>query len=234
MVQPQSQIVRWGEPITLRVEAIGTKPILYQWRLNGMDIPNATNATFIQEKAREVDSGMYMVVVSNVFGATNSAIAYVPIVLSPNIVEQPRSQTVAENTSVTFWIKATGIEPITYQWRYQGVELPGETQAAFTLTNVTAAHNGLYQVEVKNEGGTVLSSSALLTVTSNPQVLNMQISAGTATLTLKTQPGKQYVIQQSPDMLVWVNAGSFTAESTTTEFKMPVSDKKMFYRIKMD
>jgi hypothetical protein len=234
MVQPQSQIVRWGEPITLRVDAIGAKPLFYQWCLNGMEIPNATNATFIQEKARGVDAGIYMVAVNNAHGRTNSTLAYVPIVLSPNIIEQPRSQLVTETTSVYFWIKATGIEPISYQWRFQGIEIPGETNAVLTLTNVTTANNGLYQVEVKNEGGTVLSSSALLTVTSNPQVMNIQISQDTITLTLKTRSGAHYSIQQSPDMRVWMNIGSFDANSEISEFKTAISEKRMFYRIKAD
>ncbi len=43
-VQPQGQVMSVGNSITLSVVAQGTPPLSYQWKLNGVSIPGATNA----------------------------------------------------------------------------------------------------------------------------------------------------------------------------------------------
>jgi hypothetical protein len=45
IVPPHSQTVAEGSPASLSVEAGGTAPLLYQWRLAGTNLPGATNAT---------------------------------------------------------------------------------------------------------------------------------------------------------------------------------------------
>src|SRR5678809_276450 len=45
-VQPKGRTVGIGSPLNLEVSAIGDGPFIYQWRLNGVNIPDATNSTF--------------------------------------------------------------------------------------------------------------------------------------------------------------------------------------------
>lgn len=84
--------------------------------------------------------------------------------VAPEITDQPANQTVAQNQPVTFSVAATGIPAPTYQWRFKGANITGATEASYTLTSVTAADVGSYDVVVKNSVGTVTSQAATLTV----------------------------------------------------------------------
>jgi hypothetical protein len=64
-VQPQSQSVASGESASFNVQAEGAAPLRYQWRLNGTNLPNATNPTFAVSNARLFNGGAYTAVVSN-------------------------------------------------------------------------------------------------------------------------------------------------------------------------
>jgi hypothetical protein len=231
MNQPQSLKVYWSEPITLKVDAIGAKPLSYQWLLNGVPIPNAIYSRFSKEHAELGDAGVYSVEISDIFGTTNSAPAQIEVLTSPKIIEQPRSQVITEGISVNFGVLTSGLQPMSYQWRFQGADIPGENQSTLTVKNVTTANNGAYQVEVKNQGGTQLSSSAFLTVTTYPQILDIQISEGMITLKLKTKPGKLYSIQQSSDLLIWTSLDSIESTTDISEFRTPILGKNLFYRI---
>jgi hypothetical protein len=61
-----------GGPAELCVEAIGTEPLVYQWRRNGANIADATNVCFIIGSAVLSDGATYTVVVANELDAITS------------------------------------------------------------------------------------------------------------------------------------------------------------------
>ena len=65
---------------------------------------------------------------------------------------------------MTLGVFATGTSPLSYQWRKDGRDLPGETNPALTIANVTGAAAGNYSVLVTNKLGSVASSDATLSV----------------------------------------------------------------------
>jgi hypothetical protein len=83
IVQPESQAVMVEEPVTLNVMAVGVRPIFYQWRFNGTDIPNATNWYYYIDEAKLSDAGEYSVVVSNVSCTLTSAPAQLQVIKGP-------------------------------------------------------------------------------------------------------------------------------------------------------
>lgn len=98
------------------------------------------------------------------------AFTLVEVFLPPTIATQPAGVTVWEGAETyTFAVGVSGTKPFTYQWRYQGVDIPGATASTLTLSNITAASQGAYSVAVSNAGGSATSANASLTVTpSNP------------------------------------------------------------------
>lgn len=82
----------------------------------------------------------------------------------PVISGQPQSQTVAGGVNVTFAVLAQASPAPGYQWRKDGVELPGQNAAALVLPAVTSADAGAYDVVVTNTVGAVTSVVATLTV----------------------------------------------------------------------
>lgn len=80
--QPASQSVSPGATVTLSVTIEGSPPPIYQWRLNGENIPGAVFPTLILENVQPTDGGSYQAVAANLAGALTSDIATV-LVSSP-------------------------------------------------------------------------------------------------------------------------------------------------------
>ena len=81
------------------------------------------------------------------------------------ILTQPAAQTVPQGTNVTFTVTAAGINPLNYQWYFNGTNLVGATSASLSLTNVQVANQGSYFVVVTNVIGSLTSSVATLALT---------------------------------------------------------------------
>ncbi|MBI4658528.1 MAG: VCBS repeat-containing protein [Verrucomicrobia bacterium] len=71
--QPQGKMVPAGTNVTLTVTATSALPLSYQWRKDGVNIPDARSATLILPSVQKTDAGNYSVVVSNSAGQVTSA-----------------------------------------------------------------------------------------------------------------------------------------------------------------
>ena len=86
----------------------------------------------------------------------------------PTIVTQPVAQTVTVGAQAQFTVVAGGTGPFTYQWLLNGSKIGGATAATYTTPSLYAGDSGgLYSVAILNDGGSVISSGAAVTVT-NP------------------------------------------------------------------
>ena len=89
---------------------------------------------------------------------------------APVIDTHPESQTVEAGSTVTFSVTASGLEPLTYQWFFNGTEISGATESSLVIPDVTFDDAGSYIAGVGNEGGIEFSDPATLTVTEAPEV----------------------------------------------------------------
>lgn len=80
VAQPTSRAALAGQPFTLRVEAEGSLPIIYEWRRDGTSVPGMDGPTFSRTNAVYLDAGDYAVVVANAFGSRTSVVARVDFV----------------------------------------------------------------------------------------------------------------------------------------------------------
>jgi hypothetical protein len=83
ITQPDSVAVTPGTPVTFCVTAMGSQPLLYQWRRNGANIPGATNDCLSLESAEIMDGGSYTVLVANDLGVVSSDPAVLRLILPP-------------------------------------------------------------------------------------------------------------------------------------------------------
>jgi hypothetical protein len=143
------------------------------------------------------------------------------------ILASPQSATVRAGpgipaTNATFTVAAIGDGALSYQWRFNGTNLPGETASALTMTNVTSRHAGAYTVAVTDANGTALSAPALLTVLFNVVVVEQPQSATLAVgsdLVLNVAVTNEATL---PVSYRWRRSGStltnFLLESHTCQF----------------
>lgn len=88
---------------------------------------------------------------------------------APAIISQPSGATISKGGSHIFTVQATGTN-LSYQWRKDGVNLPGANGDSLTVTDADFFDRGSYQVAVSNAATIVLSNEAVLTVNSAPEI----------------------------------------------------------------
>ena len=163
-VQPVGQTLIAGQAAQLLVMAVGPGPLSFQWQCNGSNLPGATNGTLTLPIAQGADAGGYSVVVSNVLGAVTSRVAQLTVLVPPSFDPLPASTTVGPGSNITFSVDATGTPPLGYQWRKNGVNIPGATNSWLTITNVQVSDGGSYSVVVANLAGSATNDPLLLLV----------------------------------------------------------------------
>jgi hypothetical protein len=168
--QPQNQNVNLGSPIILTSTADGNPT--YQWYKNtaigssmaGVAIAGATKAEYVIEAAKEIDAGSYYVVASNSAGSTTSNTATVTInIIAPTIIAQPFDQSIKLGDPVVFTVSANGTA-LKYQWRKNGTNIAGATNATYSILATTKLDSASYDVIVSNTVGTITSNKAVLNV----------------------------------------------------------------------
>ncbi len=153
--QPSNQIACLGGGcLTYSVAATGTPPLSYQWRIytnaSGYRVvPGETNDTIVLCNLPTNNTRLRVVVTDGNGLSLSSRLAYMTIVPPPSITQQPKTPSLG--TTVVLSVAATaGAPSLSYQWQFQGTNLPGQTQATLTLQNVSLAQMGNYTVVVSN------------------------------------------------------------------------------------
>ena len=89
--QPIATTAPEGDSVSFRAAADGSRPLAYQWQLNGQDIADATGSTLKLESIESSDAGQYTLTVTNAAGeatsqaATLSVLDRVPGVFSTGV-----------------------------------------------------------------------------------------------------------------------------------------------------
>src|SRR3954469_23046583 len=151
---PQPRTAILSSNTTFSVTAGGSTPLKYQWQAHGTNIPGGTGAGSITlTNVQLADAGEYRVIVSNGGGSSTSPVAVLTVIFPPSITDQPVNLSVIEGDSAQFNIAATGSDPLYYQWRRQGTNLPGETFAILFIPSVQLSDQGNYSCLVSNAAG---------------------------------------------------------------------------------
>lgn len=82
----------------------------------------------------------------------------------PAIMRQPDPQRVFTGDRVVFSVSASGLEPLNYQWKKDGADVPGANNRILELASADATQAGGYSATVANGDGSANSAAASLTV----------------------------------------------------------------------
>jgi hypothetical protein len=89
---------------------------------------------------------------------------------APGIISHPTDQSVSFGSTVRLEVIARGHEPLSYQWYFNHQAIPGAIESHLELAGITRRQAGTYHVVVRNEGGSVQSQPAVITVIGGPEI----------------------------------------------------------------
>lgn len=170
--QPADQTIRSGGAVTFSVVVETDGAATYQWyfdKKKGQAIAGANGATLALTNVTAADAGDYFVIVTNSKGSTTSHKARLSVLPQPPVIVQPPvSQTASVGENIAFTVNAWSETAASYQWFFKGKKIGGATAATLSLKKIGAADAGDYTVLVSNDGGSVTSPAASLTVSLAP------------------------------------------------------------------
>ncbi len=163
-----------GSALSLTVSAStsGTGTVAYQWLRNGQPLSTPQNTSVLSLSSLTAnDAGSYAAVATdNCTSVTSSAFSLTVNTLAGFTQQPVATSAVCADATVSIAVSATGTpaagqQSLNYQWFQNGNLLQGQTNAALTLTDVTAAQAGSYSVVVSGACNSITSTAFTLSVT---------------------------------------------------------------------
>lgn len=173
--QPRSAVLIVGGTTNLEVAAVSDQPIQYQWRFNGSPIPGAVSPLLALTNVQTAQSGYYSVVAFGEGGAVVSSNALLSVLVPARIVSQPVSLFALLGSNASLTISAISTTPLTYQWRFNGAEIPGANLPTLLIKGVGPQNIGTYTCVVADGVGPVESQPATLTIVTKAVVIEPPI-----------------------------------------------------------
>jgi hypothetical protein len=138
--------------------------------------------------------------------------------IPPEITVQPLSKSIAAGDPLELVVEASGTPPFYFQWSRNGAVVPTQTNQTLFIAGATTANAGDYSVTVTNAAGSVVSSSATVTVLNRPSIAGQPspqtVLAGGRLLLSVTANGS------SPLSYQWFRNGQAILGAQTAEYEV--------------
>lgn len=169
-IESPRQTVNEGATVRFSAAVVGgTPPLHFQWYHEENRLPGANESVLVLTAVTPDQEGDYSIEVSNasylihrIHDGGLTVIPAVPVV--PRIVLGPATAVKEVGAAAAFEVTVSGSEPLTFQWRRDGQDIPEATTRTLTLANLRRADAGHYSVAVSNRGGSATSDAAWLEV----------------------------------------------------------------------
>ncbi|MBX3736384.1 MAG: immunoglobulin domain-containing protein [Candidatus Didemnitutus sp.] len=188
---PTRQYAANGGTVTFTVIASGSGELTYRWERRDSTIADSvetlsdnatysgtsTNALTITGVSSATEKYRFSCYVSNRVGTQQSGSGDVRIITAPTVT-LASSLSAALGGNAQLSASVGSLAPTTFQWKRDGVEIPGATQPTLNLVGLTSADSGAYTLTATNPAGSV--TSAPLNFTAAPAYGVTSASAGSA------------------------------------------------------
>jgi gliding motility-associated-like protein len=172
-----------GQTVTLNLTATGTN-ITYQWYKDNTSNPLSNSANIFGATSNSLtiaaslvsDSGTYFCILSgSCTPAVTSQSVVVTIKEAPSITADPVAVTICANETINLSVGTPAGTNFTFQWKQDGVNIPGATLSTLSIPNATTNKAGVYTCEVGNGGicPSVTSNGATVIINQAP-IINTQ------------------------------------------------------------
>lgn len=217
--------------LVLQCAATGSDTLVYQWQLNGINVPGATAATLSINPVSWLHRGTYRCVVSNAVGSAVSRNAVVTVVSPPIIITPPANTKIAAGGTGVLRVLAGGTPTLKYQWLKDGGEILKATGASLTLSKASASSTpGSYSVRVSSAllPAGVTSTAAVVTIEDAPRITLQPVAVyapvnGTATFTVAASGSPTLTYQWQRNNVNIAGATSDTLTLTNVQLTQSAS-----------
>lgn len=142
-----------GETVSVPAGVEGLE-LSYRWLRHGVPVVGQTNAVLAFNPVTLGNGGIYRVIVTNLAGSvTNGPALFRVRVPARFTAPLPALVNLDAGAELRLVAEVEGSGPFTYQWRLNGDDLPGATEAIYQVNPVGLAHAGTYTVIVSDETG---------------------------------------------------------------------------------
>ncbi len=149
----------------------------------------------------------------------------------PQITTGPEDLFVEAGSTATFRVVASSSTGLSYQWKRNGLKIPGAVSSTYTFTPALSDSGAKFKVIVSNLSGTVTSAEKTVAVGIVPQILTLP-----ASLSVKAGEVAEFSTSASgsnPMIYQW-KRGSFNiagANSATYRFTPNINDNGVIFSV---
>jgi hypothetical protein len=241
-----------GQQITLGASAIGTGELTYQWQFNSTDIPSATNASLTLSDIATNQTGIYSVTVSDDAGLSTNLAVYVAVYATA-------AATLAQPAFVKgfYIVNVAGVLGLEYalvqdSYSFTVSGVPGYeyvVEASTNLTDWVAVRTNIAPFDFadpdtpqfaqrfyrslapSNQPVTNDPAESLVPGVPAPPANLLQAAheGGTCSFLVAGEPGCEYIVQASSDLVNWVPVRTNLAPFIFADVAIPPFDRR-FYR----
>ncbi len=206
--------------LVLNMSATGDS-VKYVWYKDNAPIPGETASTLSFIPLDVADNGVYQGRAWNNCGFDLTSEADIYVNNRPRITLQPVGLSTCAGAPVTLIVEAQG-DSIEYQWRLEGIDIPGATSNTLSILNIQYSQTGNYVCQLRNSCGVRYSDPAKVTINRVPVVVqnpSSQIRCETDMLVLSTLVTGdslfyQWLLNNNP--IPGATSSTYTVNSITT------------------
>ncbi len=222
-----------GQNLTLNVDAIGSKPLYFQWYFNNSIIPNSLNPILKIDNINRNNFGEYKVSVRN-----NSSSDYSdPIIISEN--KKPVINIIG-NDNIEISIGEEFIEP-----GYKGIDAEDGDITNLVLIEgdiIDTSKSGIYTVTYTlndSNGISALKRTRIIKVVDKPDEnftpLVIMISSDSKIIRFNSIINYNYIVEHSIDLLNWnLKEALIGTGNELIINNININNDKSFYRIRIE
>ncbi|KMQ49610.1 hypothetical protein CHISP_3482 [Chitinispirillum alkaliphilum] len=225
--QPESVEIMESETAVFSVDVEGSAPFVYRWYLDGELLEANSNELHIESVALPLNGSTVYCQISNRRGVVKSDSVQLivnPIVIAPEITEEPESVTVEAGDDVTFAAVASGSD-LSYIWEYSSngeiwldiSELLPDVDGSLPVVSFESSseHGDLFfRCRIENSGGSVITEVVTITflieeviapeITEEPESVTAEAGDDVTFAVVASGSDLSYIWEYSSDGEIWL------------------------------